>query len=72
MVLKVDPCYIYNIYKSTQSDWLWASYFLEYFESELFYRDGPFIKNVSSVETRKKCYIFEIGELSLQDTRIMI
>ena len=26
---------------------------LNYFESELFYRDGPFIKNVSSVGTRK-------------------
>ena len=34
---------------------------------ELFYRNEPFIKikNVSSVETRKKCYIFKIGEQSL-------
>ena len=46
MVLKVSPCYIYNIYNSTRSDWLWAPYFLNYFESELFYRYGPFIKHV--------------------------
>ena len=30
-------------------------------ESELFYRHEPLIKNVSFVETREKCYIFEIG-----------
>ena len=53
MVLKVSPCYIYNIYNSTRSDWLWAPYFLNYFELELFDRDGTFIKNVSFVETRK-------------------
>ena len=46
MLLKVSPCYIYDISKRTRSDWLWAPYFLNYFVSELFYRDGPFIKNV--------------------------
>ena len=51
MVLKFSPCYIYNI--------------TEYFESELFYRDGPFIINVPFVGTREKCYIFKIGEQSL-------
>jgi len=45
---------------------LWAPYFLDYFESELFYRDGPFIISVSFVETQKTCYIFKIGEQSLQ------
>ena len=64
-VLKVSPFYIYNVYNSTRSDWLWAQYFLDYFESELFYRDEPFIKNVSFVGTRKKCYIIKIGEQSL-------
>ena len=44
--------YIYSIYNSTWSVWLWAPYFLNYFESELFYRD-PFMKNVSFVKTRK-------------------
>ena len=34
---------------------------------KLFYRDGPFIKNVSFVGTRKKCYIFKISEQSLQE-----
>ena len=48
---------MYYIYNSTQSDWLWAPYFLNYFESDLFYRDGPFIKNVSFVETQKMLYI---------------
>ena len=53
MVHKVSPCYIYNIFNSTQSDWLWAPYFLNYFESKLFYRDAPFIeKKVSFVKTR--------------------
>ena len=28
-------------------------------------RDGDFIKNVSFVEKRKKCYISKIGEQSL-------
>jgi len=32
----------------------------------LFYRDGPLIKIVCFVETRKKCYILKIGEQSLQ------
>ena len=58
MVLKVSPCYI----NSTRSDWLWAPYFLNYFESELFYRDGPITKSVSFVGARK---IFRIGEQSL-------
>ena len=43
-------CYVYYIYNT---DWLWAPYFLNYFNSELFYRDGPIIKNVSFVETQK-------------------
>ena len=30
--------------------------------TELFYRDGPLIKNVSSVEIRKKCYISKIQQ----------
>ena len=37
-----------------------------YFESELFFRDRPFIKNVSFGGAWKKCYIFKIGEQSLQ------
>ena len=41
------------VYNSTRSDWLWAPYFLNYFKSELFYRDGPFTKNVSFVGARK-------------------
>ena len=65
MVLKVSPCYVYDIYNSTRSDWLWLPSFLNYFESELFYRDAPFTKNVSFVWARKKCYIFKIGEQSL-------
>ena len=40
--------------------------FLNYLESELFYRNAPLIKNVSFVETRKKCYVFKIDEQSLQ------
>ena len=31
---------------------------LYYFKSELFYRDAPFMKNVSFVDTRKNCYIY--------------
>ena len=31
-----------------------STIFLNYFESELFYRDGPFTKNVSFVGARKK------------------
>ena len=57
-VLKVSLtkyCYIHCIYNT---DWLWAPYFLNYFESELFYRDGPFIKNISSAETRQNFYIY--------------
>ena len=38
---------------------------LYYFESELFYRDGPFIKYVSLVETRINCHRFRIGVQSL-------
>ena len=53
---------MYNVYNSTRSDWIWALYFLNYFESELFYRDEPFIKNVSFGETQGKCYIFKIAE----------
>ena len=64
-VHKVSPFYIYDIYNSTRSDWLCAPYFLNYFESEWFYRDEPFIKNVSFGGARKKCYIFKIGEQSL-------
>ena len=45
--------YTYNIFNSTRSDWLWAPYCRNYFESELFYRDGPFTKNVSFVGARK-------------------
>jgi len=45
-VHKVSPCYIYDIYNSTRSDWLCAPFFLNYFEPEWFYRDEPFIKYV--------------------------
>ena len=46
---------LYSLYiNSTRSDWLCAPSFLNYFESELFYQDEPFIKNVSLVETQKK------------------
>ena len=38
--------------------------FLNYFESELIYRDGPSIKNVSFVRARKECYIFKIVKQS--------
>ena len=30
------------------------------------YRDGPFVRNVSFVETQEKCYSFKIEEQSLQ------
>ena len=63
MVLKVSPTdyccrYILHI---TQTD-----HFHNYFVLELFYRDGPLLTNVSFVGTRKKCYIFKIGEQSLE------
>ena len=45
------------------------SYFEQHFSLlflvRVIYRDGPFIRNVSFVETRKKCFIFKIGEQSL-------
>ena len=47
-------------------DWFWAPYILNHFESELFYQGGPSIKNVSVVEAQNKCYIFKIGEQTLQ------
>ena len=56
---------LYIIYNSTRSDWLWAPYFLNNFESELFYPDGTYMNNFSFVETQEKCYIFKIGEQSL-------
>ena len=56
---QVSPCYIYII-KITL-----LGRTLNYFESKLFYRDGPFTKNVSFVGARKKCYIFENGEQTL-------
>ena len=43
-----------------------STLFLNYFESELLYRDGPFIKSVSSDETRKKFDILKIAEQPLQ------
>ena len=64
MELKVSPIehfYIYYIY-ITQTDF--EHHISQLFESELFYRDGPFINNVSFVETRKKFCIFKIGEQS--------
>ena len=66
MVLKVSLCYIYNVNNSTWLDWFWAPYILNHFESELFYWGGPSVKNVSVVDTQNKCYIFKIGEQSLQ------
>ena len=60
-MLKVSLCYLYNIYISTRSDWLWVPYILNYFEPELFWQDGPFIKNISSVETRKNVIYSKLG-----------
>ena len=51
--VRVIYVYIYNIYSSTRSDRLCAPSFLNYFESEWFYRDGPFTKNVSFGGARK-------------------
>ena len=64
--------YVYNMYNSTRSDWRWAPYFLNYFESGLFYWGRPFIKDVSFIETRKKCYIFKIGEQSLKKEKSLM
>ena len=36
--------YILNIYNSTQSDWLWAPYFVNYFETVLFLSRWAFYK----------------------------
>ena len=50
---KVSPteyCYIYHIYNT---DRLCAPFFLNYFESEWFYRDGPFTKNIFFGGARK-------------------
>ena len=52
---KVSPTNYYYIYYICNTDWLCAPFFLNYLESEWFYRDEPFIKNVSFVETWKKC-----------------
>ena len=55
-MFKVSPteyCYIYHIYIGRTD---FEHHFLNYFESELFYRDGPFLKNVVFVETRKLIY----------------
>ena len=58
MVPKVSPCYIYNIYKSTRSDWLWAPYFLNYFESELFLSRWTFYKKCFFCwDTKEMLYI---------------
>ena len=57
IVLKVSPCCIYNMYNSTRLDWLWASYFLNYFEAVFFHRDGPFIKNISLSRHNEMLYI---------------
>ena len=43
-----------NFEYSARLDWLWASYFLNYFEAELFNQYGPVIKNVHFAKTRKK------------------
>ena len=64
-VHKVTPTEDYYIYYIYNTDWLCAPFFLNYFESEWFYRDEPFIKYVSFGWARKKCYIFKIGEQSL-------
>ena len=52
----------FNTCNSTRSYWLWTLYSFNYFDSELSYRDGPYIRNVSFVEMRKKYYIFKTGE----------
>ena len=62
---KVSPTEYYYIYYIYNTDWLCAPFFLNYFESEWFYRDEPFTKNVSFGGARKKSYIFKIGEQSL-------
>ena len=48
---------IYIIYK-VRTDF--EHHFLNYIESELFYWDEPFTKNVSFGGARKKCYIFKL------------
>ena len=53
---------IYIIY-ITQTNF--EHHFSQLFLVKLFYRGGPFIKNVPFVETRKMSYIFKIGEQSL-------
>ena len=51
--------YIHNLCNSTWSDWLWAPCFLNYFESELFNRDGPFLKNVFFLLRHKKMFYIQ-------------
>ena len=59
-VLKGSPTEYYYIYYIYNTDWLCAPFFLNYFESEWFFRDEPFIKNVSFGGAQKKYYIFKL------------
>ena len=55
------------------SDWLWVSHFLDYFESELYYLDGPFIKKkVSFVGTRKKMLYSKLVNNSIKNLRYTV
>jgi len=65
----VRGIYVIYRYNSTGSDWLWAPYFLNYFESELFYRDGPFTKNVSFVGARKKVIYSKLVNIPFNEVR---
>ena len=71
-MVKVSTCYIYNIYNSTLSDWLWASYFLNYFESELFYRDGPVKKTLLLLRHERNIIYSKLVNNPFNDTRIAI
>jgi len=60
--------YIYFIYNT---DWL-STIFLNYFESELFQRDTPSIKNVSFVETQKNIIYSNLVNNPLTATHTII
>ena len=55
--------YIYDVYDTSRLDRLGAPCFPNYFESELFFRNGPFIKITSFLHAQK---MLSIGEQ--QDT----
>ena len=77
---------IYNMYHIyvyvSYMDWLWAPFFLNYFEPELFYRNVPFIKKCFFCwDTKKLIYsklvsnpfkYWNINKLWLQSKRMYI